>query len=48
VTGSWENPEITLVSKDAPHTAPVAPLPGDALPQPPADAATKPSQRGLR
>ncbi len=33
VTGSWENPEITLVSKDAPHTAPVAPLPGDALPQ---------------
>jgi len=48
VTGSWEKPEITLVSKEAPHTAPVAPQPADAIPQPQSDAAAKPSRRGLR
>ena len=48
VTGSWEKPEITLVSKEAPHTAPVAPKPADATPQAPPEAAAKPAQRGLR
>ena len=48
VTGSWEKPEITLVSKEAPHTAPVAPKPEDATPQATPDAAAKPARRGLR
>ncbi len=48
VTGSWEKPEITLVSKEAPHTAPVAPGPADTTPQPPPDATAKPAARGLR
>lgn len=48
VTGSWEKPEITLVSKEAPHTAPVTPPPADGAPQAPPDAPAKPGARGLR
>jgi len=48
VTGSWEKPEITLVAKEAPHTAPTAPRPADATPEAPPDAAAKPARRGLR
>jgi uncharacterized protein (TIGR02099 family) len=48
VTGSWEKPEITLVSKEAPHTVPVTPPPADGAPQTSPDAPAKPAQRGLR
>jgi uncharacterized protein (TIGR02099 family) len=48
VTGSWEKPEITLVSKEAPRSVPVTPPPVDGAPQAPPDAAAKPAQRGLR
>ena len=48
VTGSWEKPEITLVSKEAPRSVPVTPPPADGAPQPPPDASAKPSERGLR
>jgi uncharacterized protein YhdP len=48
VTGSWEKPEITLVAKEAPHTAPVAPKPPDGAPETPPEAPARPAERGLR